>query len=340
MVSNERAVGSPGGGAAGVPIGVGAVGVRPDEEAGILAELPQGDLFRFVAFSDEGLPPVPRREEPGEPEPEELGESEPDETAAYYSDYNVLLQDSDVELVLVDGPVALRRDFSVRALNAGRHVVVAPPFCETALDAERVAKTAARKGLVATMDVKWRDDADLGALRAALDGENVSSVQGAFLFCAASGAEAAGAGLLEQIGVSVLDQMHAVLRQDIKSVSAHLQRPAPGKPDHGFLLYMPLRSGGWAICQATTLGGAAFPRWTLYTAQTSFAVSDGRAVATTAGSQRTYGAPEGAVIFWQNLYEAIREGTELKCHPADIVRGMKWHEAAFESDELGEPVTV
>jgi len=346
MTSDEGTVGAPGGGTARGPIGVGAVGVVPEEETGILAELPQGDLFRFVAFSDEGLPPAPRTEEleelePEEPEAEDPGEPQlEEETTAYYPDYNVLLQDPEVELVLVGGPLALRRDLSVRALNAGRHVVVEPPFCETALDAERLAKTAIRRGLVATMDVKWRDDEDLRALRAALVGENVSTIQGAFLFCAASGAEAASSGLLEQIGVSMLDQTRVVLRQDIKSISAHLQRPAPGKPDHGFLLYMPLRSGGWAICQATTLGGATFPRWTLYTAQTSFVVSGGRAVAITAGAERTYGNPEDTVNFWQNLYDAIREGAELKCHPADIVRAMKWHEAALESDELGEPVIV
>ncbi len=340
------------------PIGVGAVGVRLDDEPGIAAELPEGELFRLVAFSDEGLPPVPRRREADEPtdvesteeadaDPAEPSEAEVEEEVAYYPDYNVLLQDPAVEMVLVDGPAALRRDFAVRALNAGRHVVLAPPFAETAPDGERIAKTAARRGLVATMNAKWRDDADLRALLAALQGENVAAIQGALLFHRSAGERGpnaaepgASTGLLDEIGVALLDQMHVVLRQDIKAVSAHLQRPAQGKPDYGFLLYMPLRNGGWAICQATALPGPEMPRWALYAAQTTFAVRDGKAVATTPDGQRTYDASAAAIDFWRNVHDAIREGAELKCHPADIVRAMKWHEAAQASDELREAVNV
>ena len=131
-------------------IGVGLVGARLDQEppSGILARMPQGPMFRLVAFSDEGL-------EPARPERRPV---------RYYADYNMLLRDPAVELVLVDGPLQARRDFAVRALNAGRHVVLRPPFCESAPDAERVMKTALRNGLLATMEMPWRDDPDLAAV--------------------------------------------------------------------------------------------------------------------------------------------------------------------------------
>jgi len=327
---------------AGSAVGVAAVGVRPPDGRGILAELPDDGRFRLVAYSDEGLPPLPRADddEADAAGSDDGGQSEP--ALACYPDYNVLLQDPQVELVLVDGPIELRRDFAVRALNAGRHVVTAPPFCETAMDGERVAKTAIRKGLVATMDLKWRGDADFRAIRAALAAENVSGVQGAFLFWAVSEPPSATAapGLLERFGMAMLDQMRCVLREDVKSVNAHLLRPTPAAADAGFLLYMPLRSGGWAVCHAASRAVGALPGWVLYTAQATFAVGHGRAVVSTGGEERTYLSPEAPVAFWDNVHAAIREGAELACHPADIVHAMKLAEAASESAELREPVTV
>jgi len=127
------------------PIGVGIVGIGPDAVSRIQDELPDG--FELVAFSDEGLE----------------GAGTHDRPITYHGDFNMMLRDEHVELVLVDGPVGLRRDMAVRALNGGCHVLMRPPFCESAADAERVAKTALRNGLVATMNVAWGDDADLRA---------------------------------------------------------------------------------------------------------------------------------------------------------------------------------
>ena len=143
-----------------VPIGVGAVGLDPETDSGPLAEMPEGEYFELVALCDEGT----------EEQDVDYGE------LPCYSDYNILLRDEEVELVLVGGPLDTRRDFAVRALNAGCHVLIQEPFCETALDAERVMKTAFHNGLVATMNLEWRDDADLCALRAALAEENVGAI--------------------------------------------------------------------------------------------------------------------------------------------------------------------
>lgn len=312
---------------AGSAIGVGVVGVKPGEQDGILAVLPQGDRFQFVAFSDEGL------EDPGSGE----------RPVRFYWDYNMLVQDPAVELVLVDGPLEKRRDFAVRALNADCHVVIRGPFCETAMDAERVMKTAIRAGLVATMDLAWRDQPDLLALRRALAAENVGAVHGLFGFWPGEEPADAGAaegGLLAQLGLALLDQMNLLLNDDAKSVNAHLQTAMPGRPDEGFLVYLPLRRGGWAIGQASRHGATHLPRWVLYTANAVFSAGDGRAHVVTGGQRRTYEAPDTGEDFWQNLYASIRHGADLKCHPVDIVRAMKLHEAALESAEVGKPVTV
>ena len=330
------------------PIGVGAVGVLPGIEDGLLAELPQDGGFRLVAFSDEGLP------DPG-------AEVRP---VTYYPDYNVLLRDPDIELVLVSGPLELRRDMAVRALNAGRHVVLPLPFSETALGAERIMKTAlAAGGLIVTADCPWRSDPDLLALRAALAAEDVGPVQGLFFFNSLEPrpeteeplldmfdagpedeeSEEVPVGMLGEVGVEVLDQLHLIARDYVKSINAHLIAPAPGAGSgsaEGFMVYLALRGGGWAVAQATTHRAADLPRWAAYTPHATITARDGSATVITAEDTKTYTASSETEGFWANLYAAIRRGGELKCSPVDIVRAMKLHEAAIEALQLGEPVTV
>jgi len=306
-------------------IGVGAVGVRPGAQGGILTDLPQDGRFRLVAFSDEGLDPSLSRERPD----------------GYYADYNLLLQDPEVEVVLVDGPVETRRDFAVRALNAGRHVVLREPFCETALDAERVMKTALRAGLVATQNLTWRQEPDLRALREAMQVENVGPAHG--LFCFWSPAEGAGpmgdSDLLEQVGMSVLDQANLLLRADVGTVTAHREGPGTGA-DGGFLIHLTLRGGGWAVCRASRHSVAELPRWVVYTPNAAFVARDGKADFVAGEQRRTYEAPIIAEGFWANLHSAVRHGADPLCHPVDIVRAMKLQEAALQSAQVEEPVTL
>ena len=311
------------------PVGVGAVGLRPGQADDILAAMPRDERFALAAYCDEGL----RGQEPG------------DGSVAYYTDYNVMLQDPAVELILVGGPPAKRRDFAVRALNAGRHAVLELPFCEEAADAERVMKIALRKGLIATAELPWRRDPDLRAVQAALAGENLGAVDG--LLCSISvpkpeaDARPERGGLLDRLGLPVLDRVNLVLGQDVKSVNAHARRPvAPaGGRESAFLIYMPLRSGGWAIVQAA-FGPTGLPCWTLYTAEAVITAGEGRAAVLSGEDVRTYDPPPREETFWERLYRAVRQGAEAPCHPAGIVRAMKLLEAAYESIETGDPVTI
>ncbi|MHC4481073.1 MAG: Gfo/Idh/MocA family protein, partial [Planctomycetota bacterium] len=294
---------------------------------GILGEMSGEDGFVLVAFSDEGLD---RSADVVQP-------------VRHYSDYNMLLRDPAVELVLADGPVDRRRDFAVRALNAGRHVVAAPPFCETALDAERVMKTALREGLVATMAMPWRREPSFRALLAALKAENAADVRGLLAFCCVAREQEPGAqlgSLLQEAGMHLLDQVNLLLTDEVKNASAHLERPTPRSADDAFLIYMPLRRGGWAVVRAQRGPGARFPGWVLYAGGAVFEAREGVAEVVSDSDRRTYDPPPLTESFWANVHAAVRRGEAPACHPADIVRAMKLHEAAQQSAELGEPVVL
>ncbi len=313
------------------PVAVGAVGVRPGEQAGVLEHLPVGPLFRWVAFSDEGV-------HQGEPEHRPV---------TYYPDYNMLLQDPHVELVLVEGPAELRRDLAVRALNSGRHVLLALPFCETALDAERVMKTSLRTGLVATAHLPWRGQPELLSLRSALEQENAGEVVGVQAFWSPPAeqreqapATDAAEDVLERHGFALLDQLNVLADRDIKDVTAHLVRPGPGRAAEGFLLYLNLREGGWAIAQMDSRPLEGAPAWLVRAGSSVLTAADGQTVVTADGRRRVYGTPERVEGFWDNLYDAVRHGAEPVCHPVGIVRAMKLHEAALLSVEEQRAITL
>ncbi len=329
----------------GTPIGVGLVGTVPREEEGLLARLPEGRKFRLVSFSNEGAA------EPGPPAYQ---------PARYHSDYNTLLRDSAVELVLVDAPLELRRDLATRALNAGRHVVLPLPFAETALGAERVMKTAHKQGLVATADCPWRDNPDLHALRFALQAAPVGPPLGITLFAAVEPEPepqtslvdllfleetedeetTAPQGLLGREGLALLDQLHCVADDYVKNVTAHVLVRTPPERQEGFMVYLSLRGGGWAVAQASTALAPDVPRWVVHGPLGSITVSGGRARAALDGDLRDYVPPEPPEGFWDNLFMAIRHEAEPKCPPAQVVRAMKLHEAAMESVERAGPVTI
>ena len=300
------------------PVGVGVVGVRPGQAEGILADLPCGDLFRLVAFSDEYL---------DGPRPEER-------PVTYYPDYHLLLQDPDVELVLIDGPPADRRDAAVRALNAGRHVVLAPPFGESAADGERILKTARRAGLLATMPLPWRDEPDLAAALAALGSLPAAPLHGILAAWSVADFPEAGPDAIEAAGLRVLDQLNLLARADVASVAAHV---VTGRADA--MLYLPLRGGAWIVAHLARIQPPGTPRFVIARPDATIAVAGGSAAVHSPEGLTAVRAP-APVDFWANLHAAVRGAAEPKCHPVDIVRAMKLHEAALASARDGEPASV
>ncbi len=243
-------------------------------------------------------------------------------------DLNMLLQGSDIELIIVAGPAERRRDLAVRALNGGRHVVTTAPFAATARDAARIMKTAARQGLMATMDIPWRSDPDLRALLAALQHPDAPRVHSLAMH-RACGDDAHG------ICPSVLDMVNLVVPADVRSVTAYMDA-APGR---GYFLMLPLRHAGWATVRVTEREVPGVPRFIVSGAAGTIIVDAGQATVHTSGGAHCV-EPGDVPDFWAGVFDAVRSGLVHPFATVDIVRAMKLHSAAEESAATGEAVSI
>jgi predicted dehydrogenase len=308
------------------PIGLAAVGVSSPQD-GLADEVADNPRFEVVAFCDEGIDEGHDR----------------DTAVEYYPDYNAMLKDERVELIAVDMPVSDRQDYAVRALNAGRHTVVRPPFATDADEGERILKTSLKSDLLATCDMKGRDDPDFLALRTALEGANISTVYGLDGFRDFGEVSEPGFSapdILDEFGFELFDQLNMLHGGEVGSVNTLLYRPREGAPPEHFCVNLSMRNRAWASLQGSIYGQGGLPSWCAFAPGSVFTVSGGSATIhgpTGTDVQEGGTAPES---FWDNLYRAVREDEPLKCHPADIVRAMKLHEAAVESAEVEEPVTL
>jgi predicted dehydrogenase len=82
-----------------------------------------------------------------------------------YDDGDALLASSDIDLVIVSTPPNTHAEWALRAIDAGKHVVVEKPFCLTTAEADEMLAAASARGRSLTVYQNRRWDADYLAVK-------------------------------------------------------------------------------------------------------------------------------------------------------------------------------
>jgi scyllo-inositol 2-dehydrogenase (NADP+) len=80
-------------------------------------------------------------------------------------DYNDLIHDPDIELIVVNTPNHLHHQMSKLALEQGKHVIVEKPFTTTSYEAKELIAIAKKKGLILGVYQNRRYDVDFQTIK-------------------------------------------------------------------------------------------------------------------------------------------------------------------------------
>ena len=113
---------------------------------------------------------------------------EPDRSAAYaathgiprsFGSYEALIGDPDIDVIYIALPNHLHAEWTIRALEAGKHVLCEKPLALTVDDVEAVAATAARTNLVAMEAFMYLHHPQTRRVLDLIDGGELGTILGA-----------------------------------------------------------------------------------------------------------------------------------------------------------------
>jgi xylose dehydrogenase (NAD/NADP) len=97
--------------------------------------------------------------------------------ARAHASYEALLADPDVDAIYNPLPNALHAEWSIRALEAGKHVLCEKPFSRHPEDVERAFDVAEREGRVLAEAFMWRHHPQVARARQLLDGGAIGDLR-------------------------------------------------------------------------------------------------------------------------------------------------------------------
>jgi predicted dehydrogenase len=286
--------------------------------------------------------------------------------------YDKILNDSDIELVIVNTPDHLHYDMVKQALEAGKHVVTEKPFTRTTDEAFELIKLAKSEKLILTVYQNRRLDGDFLTVKKILESgmlgrmvEFESHFDRYRNFVQENTWKEEGddrAGVLFNLGSHMLDQV-LVLFGDPKAVTAHLGINRTGGVVTDYydirLHYKKFN----ALIKCSYLVRESGPRYTIHGTEGSFLKwgidpqedmlkaghlpnennwgsepeSDwGKINTTTAGLNikgKVETIPGNYSAFYENLYEAIRNKAKLLVKPEEAMNIIAILETCLKSNK-------
>jgi scyllo-inositol 2-dehydrogenase (NADP+) len=282
-----------------------------------------------------------------------------------------ILQDDNVELVVVNTPNETHYDYTVRVLEAGKHVVVEKPFSVTTAEADALIALARKKNRVLTVFQNRRWDGDFLTLKQVVEQKLVGKIVEFELHYdrfrnyieANTWKEetAPGTGILYNLGSHMLDQVLVLFGVPLEvDARVGVQRPG-GRVDDFYDIRLQY-SGFHVIVKSSYLVRASMPRYILHGTEGSFvkfgidpqeqALKDGRlpgspgwgqeqpslwgSINTSIGGLHVTGDIETAqgnyLSFYNNVFEAIRNGATLAVRAEESREVIRLIEACAESN--------
>lgn len=275
-----------------------------------------------------------------------------------YQSYDDLLADTLVDVVVIaTQPLNTHYPAALRALEAGKHVVVEKPMATTTQECDALIAAAAQANRILTVHQNRRLDLDFLALQDVLRKGKIGEPR--LIVSSVVRNDGYEGGDVIDWAVHLVDQMLLVNRSPLVEVSAFLAKPDGGMADGGFFEAtfrfekLPVTRVSMMPRTKEFLLNGTPPSVRFYAAGTQGAFSQ-RTIevpndlmnATQEFEQWTpeYAVPDYLQItrreFYDYLYDSLAEDAPLLVKPAEARNNIRALELAAESASLGRSVSA
>lgn len=294
-----------------------------------------------------------------------------------YADYNAILADPTVDIVLVATPNHLHKDQAIAAMRAGKHVLCEKPVTPSSADLAAIMDVSRETGRIFYPRQNRRWDRDFRIVKKIYDEKLVgpvftieSRIQGSRGIPGDwRGVKAFGGGMMLDWGVHLLDRLLFMVPEKISKVFCDMTHITNDECDDGFKMHITFESGLTASVEVGTCHFINLPLWYVAGKEGTAVINnwhcDGKIVRLNswedkdalpilagAGLTKTMAPRDSASTaeyalptvdfdnneLYSNLVDVI-DGTAAQIvTPEQALRVLRLMEAAFESSEKGTVV--
>ncbi|WMJ21968.1 Gfo/Idh/MocA family oxidoreductase [Paludicola sp. MB14-C6] len=287
-----------------------------------------------------------------------------------YASREELLADEEVDIVLCATPNDVHKEVTIAALKAGKNVVCEKPVAMNSAELQEMINTAneCKKLFVVHQNRRW--DQDFLTMKKIFDEKLLGEVHCIESRVHGSrgipgdwrGEVEHGGGMILDWGVHIIDQLLQMVKENIKSIYCTLDHVTNELVDDGFKIMVTFESGLRALLEVGTSNFIELPRWYMLGTNGSATIedwymhgkmvritdwdkNDAVPVKTAAGLTKTMAPRTDETIktedlphvdtdikdFYRNVMATISGKADILIKHDELMRVMKFMEAAFES---------
>lgn len=253
-----------------------------------------------------------------ERKPERVEELKKKYPVRFYSDCDEFLKDDEIDFVVIVTTHETHEVLTIKALNAGKHVIVEKPMCMTYEGAQRMIAAAEKNNRHLFVHQSSRWDRDFLLLKQVIESGKlgqVLSIESNVTLCDKGwpewGIEGSanpwrikaeyGGGMLFDWGPHLVDEILMLMKSDPLGVYGILQKGVWSKEvDDAFLCVMPFENDVVCKIQCSNNARLAAPRWFVIGTKGTFQV-EGRSEPVWDKAEIYYETPEG-----EKMHETIK----------------------------------
>lgn len=296
-----------------------------------------------------------------------------------YESFEAVLNDNSVDAVVIATPNDDHKELVIKSLKAGKNVICEKPVEMSVAALDEMIESANETGKLFTVHQNRRFDVDFLAIKGiAHSGEIGDVIRIESRIHGSRGIpsdwrclKAQGGGMILDWGVHLIDQMLQIFTQKIVRVNCVNTHITNDEVDDGFRLELTFEDGKTAYIEVGTYNFIAMPRFYMQCKQGSAIIQDWQQetqvarmkawnekdvlpVQTAAGITKTM-APRDEITldtysvarpksdvhdFYRNFVLALDGKADILVTHKEVRRVMQVMEAAFESDEKKQTLTV